>query len=186
MTNSLKNNKALLIIDMQKGSFLPSTPQFDSEGVVKRINHISKIFRNHKYTVIVIQHDGSIFDKYVPNTPDWKLLDDLEVNSSDIFLNKTANDAFYNTSLDTTLRALSIDELYITGCATDFCVSSTIQSALIKDYNIIVVEDAHTAGDRPHSKAKKLIAHYNWVWKNMMPTNGKILVKNTEQVEEMV
>jgi nicotinamidase-related amidase len=74
--------------------------------------------------------------------------------------------------------------LFITGCATDFCVESTIQSALTKDYTIIVVSDGHTTGERPHLTAKKIIEHYNWVWQNMLPTEGKIEVKNFEKIKK--
>lgn len=63
-------------------------------------------------------------------------------------------------------------------------VESTIQSALTKDYHITVVEDGHTTGDRPHLTAEKLIEHYNWVWKNMIPTKGKIEVKPFDQVKK--
>ena len=72
--------------------------------------------------------------------------------------------------------------MFITGCATDFCVESTIQSALTKDYNITVVSDGHTTGERPHLAAVKVIEHYNWVWNNMIPTKGKIDVKSTAEI----
>ena len=36
----MKNRKALLIIDMQKGSFTTKTPRFDTEGVVDRMNEL--------------------------------------------------------------------------------------------------------------------------------------------------
>lgn len=37
--------KALLIIDMQKVSFTPETPRFESEKVIERINRLSELFR---------------------------------------------------------------------------------------------------------------------------------------------
>tara|TARA_R110000796_G_scaffold252637_1_gene389548 strand:- start:41 stop:187 length:147 start_codon:yes stop_codon:yes gene_type:complete len=48
----MKNRKALLVIDMQKGSFTPKTPRFDTDGVVKRINELSALFRKLSYAVI--------------------------------------------------------------------------------------------------------------------------------------
>jgi len=38
----MKNRKALLIMDMQKGSFTLKTPRFDTDGVVKKINALAK------------------------------------------------------------------------------------------------------------------------------------------------
>lgn len=178
--------KALLIIDMQKGSFTPDTPRFDTDGVVNRINGLAQIFRKSKFPVIVIQHDGSSANEYVPNTREWELLDNIEVEPADIFIDKYANDVFYKSTLDSNLKDLKVDELYITGCATDFCVESTVQSALAKDYNVIVVGDGHTTGNRPHLKAEQVIEHYNWVWQNMIPTKGLVKVCRFEEIKRTI
>ena len=55
----MKNRKALLVIDMQKGAFTTKTPRFDTNGVIKRINQLSKLFRELNHFVIYIQHDGT-------------------------------------------------------------------------------------------------------------------------------
>jgi nicotinamidase-related amidase len=179
----MKNRKALLIIDMQKGSFTPDTPRFDTDGVVKRINELAQLFRKAGLPVIYIQHDGTGTGEFEKNTLEWEILDSLIVDPSDILIDKYANDVFYNSELQSKLTRLNVTELLITGCATDFCVESTVQSALAKDYNITVVSDGHTTGDRPHLKAEKVIEHYNWVWQNMIPTKGKIEVKTFEQIK---
>ena len=178
----MPNRKALLIIDMQKGSFTAKTPRFDTEGVVSRINILSEQFRNSNSPVIFIQHDGSSMNEFIPNSTEWELLDELKVKKSDVFIDKYANDVFYNSLLLSKIKELNIDDLYIAGCATDFCIESTIQSALTKDFNIVVVKDCHTTGDRPHLKAEQVIEHYNWVWSNMIPTKGKIEVLSFEEV----
>jgi len=172
----MKSRKAFLVIDMQKGSFTPSTPRHDTDGVVQRINLIAKAFRSNSLPVFFIQHDGTIAGDFVPYTTEWELLDNLKVEAGDILVNKYANDVFYQSDLESQLKQCSVDELIISGCATDFCVEATIQSALSKDYKIIVVEDGHTTGERPHLKAVQVIAHYNWVWKNMIPTKGNVNV----------
>ena len=178
----MEKKKALLVIDMQKGSFTSETPRFDSDNVVKRINSLAKIFREYDYPVIYIQHDGTKENEFIPTTTDWELLDELEVGSTDLFLNKYANDSFYRSKLSQILSELNVSELYITGCATDFCVESTIQSALVHDYLITIVSNGHTTADRPHLKAEKVIDHYNWVWKNMIPTKGKIEVFDYHEI----
>ena len=176
--------KALLIIDMQKGSFTPETPRYDTPQVVERINQLTQIFRATGNFVIYIQHDGSKTNEFIPATTEWELLDELEVKPSDIIVSKIANDAFYQTDLQHFLSESRVQELWITGCATDFCVESTIQSALVKDYQITVVADGHTTADRPNLKAEQVIAHYNWVWQDMMPTQGKISVKNFAKLKQ--
>ncbi len=168
---------------MQKGSFTPKTPRFDTNGVVNRINGLAKIFRELNFPVIFIQHDGTKMNEFIPNTTEWELLDNLKVEPTDILIDKYANDVFYNSKLQSKLTELNVNELFITGCATDFCVESTIQSALVKDYNLTVVSDGHTTGERPHLKAEKVIDHYNWVWRNMIPTKGIIKVIPFEKIK---
>lgn len=179
----IKNQKALLIIDMQKGSFTPETPRYDTIEVTQRMNALSHIFRKSGAHIIYIQHDGTKFNDFIPNTVAWEILDDLDTKPTDHYINKYANDCFYQSKLNALLTSLGVNELFITGCATDFCVEATIQSGLAKDYSITVVSDAHTTGERPHLTAKKIIEHYNWVWQNMIPTNGKIEVKNLNQIQ---
>ena len=179
----MKNRKALLVIDMQKGSFTPKTPRFNTRGVVKRINELAELFRELNNPVIYIQHDGTGTGEFEKNATDWENLDSLLVKSIDVSIDKYANDAFYKSVLQSTLTELKVDELFITGCATDFCIESTIQSALTKGYNITVVEDGHTTADRPHLKMEQVIRHYNWVWQNMIPTNGQIKVEKAEQIK---
>lgn len=177
--------KALLIIDMQKTSFTPKTPRFDSEGVVQRINKLSHKFRLAGDKVIFIQHDGTKEGFCVPNTAEWEILSSLDIKSGDLVISKTANDSFYRTTLKEQLIELGINELIITGCATDFCVDSTIKSALVNDFDIIVIKDSHTTADRPNLKAKQVIDHYNWIWSEMTPTKGRIKVISFDNYFEL-
>ncbi len=172
--------KALLVIDMQKISFTPRTPRFDAASVVKRINVLSDCFRASGDPVIFIQHDGTKEGICIPETEEWELLDSLKVASGDWKVPKSANDAFYKTDLKARLMPLGIDELVITGCATDFCVDATVKSALVQDFNITVIADGHTTADRPYVEAKHVIAYYNWIWREMTPTQGRIEVTMLE------
>lgn len=182
----MKSNKALLVIDMQKGSFTKTRPRFDAAGVVNRINVLADLFRENQLPVIFIQHDGTTAKEFIPGAKEWELLSDLKNENTDIFIDKYANDCFYQSKLQSRLEELNVNELLITGCATDFCVASTMQSALSKDYNLTVVADGHTTGDRPHLKAEKVIEHYNWVWRNMIPTKGKVRVESFERIRSEI
>ncbi len=167
---------------MQRVSFTPQTPRFDSQKVVQRINLLSNHFRDQGNPIIFVQHDGTKEGECIPGTEEWELLPELEVASTALLVSKTANDAFYRSELQPLLARLGINELIVTGCATDFCVEATVQSALVKDYRVAVVRDGHTTANRPSIKAKSVIDHYNWVWENMTPTNGLIRVLTTEQI----
>ncbi|WP_057937490.1 isochorismatase family protein [Algoriphagus resistens] len=179
----MKSRKSLIVIDMQKGSFTSKTPRFDTSGVVQRINELAELFRKMEYPVFFIQHDGTGSGNFEKNSEDWEILDELLVESTDVRIDKYVNDVFYRSELHSELLRLNVTELFITGCATDFCVESTIQSALTKEYQITVVADGHTTGERPNLKAEQVIDHYNWVWKNMVPINGRIKVEKTEHIK---
>ena len=173
--------KALLIIDMQKTSFNPETPRYDSDRVIERINKLSRQFRQNGDKVIFIQHDGSKQNFCKPDTEEWEILSSIEINTTDIFISKTANDSFYNSTLEDNLIKLDVDNVVITGCATDFCVDSTVKSALTKDFNVIVISNGHTTADRPIMTAKQIIEHYNWIWKKMTPTKSRIELVDSDE-----
>ena len=78
----MKKIKALLVIDMQKGSFTEATPRFDTDGVVSRINGLAQRLRAENQPVIFIQHDGTTNNEYIPKTTEWELLDGLETRAN--------------------------------------------------------------------------------------------------------
>jgi nicotinamidase-related amidase len=163
---------------MQKDSFM--FPAHDKEGVIKRINILSDTFRKKGDKVIFIQHDGSIEGSHVPSTEGWEILPSMDRLPDDLVISKTANDSFYRTTLKDELLRLRVDELVITGTATDFCIDATVKSALVNDFNITVIADAHTTEDKPNLTAKQLIDHYNWVWQALAPAKFKIKVIDFE------
>jgi len=179
-------NKALLIIDMQAGSFTPATPRYESEIVIERINRLSELFRAKGDPVIFIRHDGTKENCYLPGSDDWQILSELIQSPGDLYVEKTINDSFYQSDLQSTLQRLGIIDLYFVGCATDFCFDATVKSALGKDFNVTVVKDSHTTADRPFATAKTLIDHYNWLWSELTPAAYPLkLATCSEIISEM-
>lgn len=175
--------KALVIIDMQKGSFSHAA-RLDALAVMGRIDKAAREFRTRGLPVVYIRHDGTRENFLLPGTVDWEIVDELRPKANDIVIEKTANDAFYRTEFDSTLRALSVEELLITGCATDFCVNATIHGALTRDWRVTVLSDCHTTADRPGHGARALIDFHNWLWANLTPTGGMIRVTTLEDALE--
>ena len=174
--------KALLIIDMQKGSFTPATPRYDTEGVINRINQLSDFFRKNGDQVIFMRHDGTKEGDYIPGTDPWQILSEINQQSGDIYIEKTINDSFYRSKLQTSLLNLWINELYFVGCATDFCFDATVKAALSKNHKVTVVSDGHTTADRPFVNAKTLIDHYNWLWSELSPAAFPISVITCQDI----
>ncbi|MBI3374416.1 MAG: cysteine hydrolase [Betaproteobacteria bacterium] len=167
---------ALLIIDMQVGLFGKETPRHDAEGVVGRINALARVVRQAGGIVILIQHDGPPGDPLERGTDGWGILASLERQNGDMVVHKRACDAFYETDLSDILHKHDARQLIVTGCATDFCVDTTVRAAASRDYEIVVVEDGHTTADRPHLDAVSVVRHHNWVWQNLLHPRRQIKV----------
>ncbi len=176
----------LLIIDMQIGLFSLDTPRYDAGSVIARINLLAETVRGKKGTVIFIQHDGPDGQPLAPEAPGWEILPQIQRHQRDRVVRKQACDAFYGTDLMKHLDELDAKSLVITGCATEFCVDTTIRSAASKDYDVIVAADGHTTADRPHLDAGSIIEHHNWIWKNLILPRGKVQVMATRKILESI
>jgi len=67
---------ALIVVDMQVG-LLSGAPKHDLEGVVDRINALSKRVRSESGKVIWIRHSGDAGDGFERHTAGWAFLPDL-------------------------------------------------------------------------------------------------------------
>jgi nicotinamidase-related amidase len=173
---------ALIVIDMQCGSFSEATPRHDASGLVRRLNALGSRVRAAGGLVLFVQHDGPIGDPQHPDQPGWRLLPDLRVLEGDLNVRKTACDAFLGTALEATLEAEGVRDLIITGCATDYCVDTTVRSALAKGYRTTVPRDGHTTADRPHLSAPQIIQHHNAIWSDFLSPAGAATVCACEEV----
>jgi nicotinamidase-related amidase len=159
---------ALLVIDMQQGLFASEQSRYRSASVVANINLLIDACHQQSTPVVFIQHDGPTDDVLEPHTTGWQLLPQLHREPSDHLIRKTACDAFYRTGLQPLLYSLGVGRLIVTGCATDFCVDTTLRAAASLDYQLIAVEDGHTTANRPHLDAEHIIAHHNFMWQNLL------------------
>jgi nicotinamidase-related amidase len=171
--------KALIIVDMQVGCFAGTPPRLDEEGTVRRINQLSAALRP-KGIVVFIQHTDAN-EGLARGSKEWEVLPKLTKEPNDIVVEKTGCDSFLETPLDSILKRAGVTDLIIVGCATDFCVDTTVRSAPAHGYNTTVASDAHTTRDRPHLSAQQVIAHHNYVWADfLLPHGKKIRLVKTE------
>ncbi|HDU1469900.1 TPA: isochorismatase family protein [Klebsiella pneumoniae] len=112
----------------------------------------------------------------------FALLPELEQPAGALYVTKTACDAFYHTSLAQVLDEHDIQQFVICGCATDYCLDTTIKNGASRGYVIVIAEDAHTTADRPAAQAATLIAHYNEVWRTLTIPGNPLQVKPTETI----
>ncbi|MDO2947479.1 isochorismatase family protein [Aeromonas simiae] len=161
----------LLVIDMQRGLF--EQPRRNDKQVIGNINRLARSVRAQAGHVLYVQHDGLPGEEIAVGTPGWALHPDLEVDEADGHLRKSACDSFLGTDLAARLRILAPRRLLITGCATDFCVDTTLRSAAALGFNVVAVSDAHTTADRPHFSAEQIIDHHHWMWQGLILPAGK-------------
>jgi nicotinamidase-related amidase len=167
---------ALIIIDLQQGSFTSATPKHDAVGLVRRLNGLASTVRSKNGAVVFVQHDGPRGDPHHPDEPGWRLLPDLDFRPGDTVIRKSSCDAFLNTSLEDFLRSKGIERLILAGCATDYCVDTTVRSALARSYPTIVPADGHTTSNRLHLTAEKIIEHHNAIWADFIAPAGPATV----------
>ncbi len=174
--------KALLIIDMQVGLFRGEPPRHDAEGVIRRVNEIARVVRRSGGIVRFVQQedDGGLS----PGTEGWEILPTLERMDTDLLVHKQACDSFYETDLADLLEHHGVRELIIVGCATDFCVDTTVRAAASRNYEVVVASDAHTTKDRQHLDAVAIIKHHNYLWENLILPRSKVQVLPTSNVVE--
>ncbi|NIY48319.1 isochorismatase family protein [Cedecea colo] len=166
-------SRFLMVIDMQNGVF--ASPRINRETCTSRINQLIQAADK----VIFIQHAEEGLE---PGSEGFELLPELIQPADALYVTKTACDAFYRTDLEKVLRDNSIDEFVVCGCATDYCVDSTIKNGASRGYAMTVAEDAHTTANRPAALAETLIAHYNDVWRNFTIPGNTLLVKSTADI----
>jgi len=173
---------ALLIIDMQQGSFPPYAVRFDQQGVVGRINTLSDAVRGKGGIVIAIQHDGPAGDPHHPDAPGWPMLPEVSIAPTDLNVRKAACDAFLETELEKTLAERDVENLIVTGCASDYCVDATVKTALGKGFRVTVPSDAHTTADKAYMTAESIITHHNAVWADFIAPGGPAKVTSAAAI----
>ncbi|MFG1495952.1 pyrimidine utilization protein B [Saccharospirillum sp. HFRX-1] len=97
---------------------------------------------------------------------DYDLVDALKPEPSDLVLGKTRYSGFYNTPLDSLLRARGIRNLVFTGIATNVCVESTLRDGFFLEYFGVVLADAtHQAGPESIQAASlyNIETFFGWV-----------------------
>lgn len=71
-----------------------------------------------------------------------EILDAVAPQDGDIVIQKLRWDAFFGTELDNILRNLGAQRLVVAGLQTNVCVETTSRTALMKNYDVAVPEDA--------------------------------------------
>jgi nicotinamidase-related amidase len=157
-------NTALLVIDVQNAVVTVDVPNRD--GVVANINSLVGEARSQGVPVVWVQH---IDDEEMPEgSKEWELAPELAPLDSEPLVSKRWGDSFEATDLESVLAERQVGRLIVTGAESDACIRSTLHGAFTRGYDVTLVGDAHTTGDKTQWGApppEQVIAHTNLYWK---------------------
>lgn len=176
---------ALIIVDMQNDYAHPEGAYGKSGADLQPVHNIISNLKRlidaaHKAGVMVVftrnwktpwhmskvstdqatKSDSSIGSNGIANTwgADWF---EVKPSDQDIVINKRRYDAFIGTDLDQILRAQRVETVVIAGIQTNVCVESTARSAFMRDYYVVVLEDATaTVSEAIHRASLDNLANY--------------------------
>jgi ureidoacrylate peracid hydrolase len=169
----MKNN-ALLVIDMINDIVAPngkiaSCAKYISEHpVIENINKLINYFRENKLPIFFIRL--AFKPDYSDCPPDWSLVKEKEafkdgtwgteiykqidfLPNQDISIRKNRVSPFKNTDLYFSLDKHKINQLFITGVATNNAIDLCAREAWDNDYSPIIITDACGASDEEHHNA---------------------------------
>jgi nicotinamidase-related amidase len=131
------------------------------DDVVGRLRMLQEKARTAGPPVIMVQHDGSEGDTIAVGTEGWAIRRELAPAPGEPVVNKQSGDSFFATELSDRLRERSVTHLVIGGCQAQFCVDTTVRRAVSLGYDVTLVADGHTTGDRGGLTFEQIIAHHN-------------------------
>lgn len=166
-------NRALLIIDVQRGLFDDAPRPYEAEAVLARINALSARARDAGVPVVYIQHEraGGFLEF---GSESWQLQRGLQIERSDHVMRKTTPDSFLGTELRGLLERWQTREVVICGYASEFCVDTTTRRAAALGFAVTLVSDAHTTHDRPHASGELIRAHHNYTLEHLTSFPARI------------
>lgn len=93
------------------------------------------------------------------------VIDELQPEPDDPVIDKYGYGSFHSTNLDSTLRALGVESLVVTGTVAQICVEETAREAFHHGYRTVVVSDCVSSFDHELKAAmlRNFAMKFGWV-----------------------
>ena len=179
-------NRALLVVDMQNGFCHPEGSftriGMGLEGADEAVRNAAiavEQARGAGFPVVFTRHlyrpgradEGPALKQNSPalagvdgleaGTWDAEVVAELGCGPSDLVVDKVRFDAFQWTSLEPLLRGLGVDDLVVCGVVTNICVETTIRSAFMRDFSVVMLADCCAAQSRRlHDLSVEVLSAY--------------------------
>ncbi|WP_027965077.1 cysteine hydrolase family protein [Halalkalibacillus halophilus] len=183
-----KSTSALVLIDLQKES---NFGLLNVEQAIANAGKVLEKFRALEIPIIYtrqinrtdqvnlsvgepLNEDGTP-KYYNDQSSEIEIFDEIKPESDELVIDKYRWSAFFETSLDLTLRSLGVKDVYIGGFVTDGCLMTSVYDAYFRDYNIHLIHDMSTASNEgAHQSA--ILNMANWVY-NLKIYDSKNLIR---------
>lgn len=140
---------ALIVIDVQE-AYVGSKRGTDSfNNIMGHINYCMSLFRNAEQPIIVVRDfaDG--------DGEEYRNIEELETESSDLSITKVFNNAFWKTNLEEMLKNLGVDFLVLCGNAAEYCVGATYNGAEERGFKTTLLQNGIFA-----AREENLLMHF--------------------------
>ena len=145
----MKENAALVVVDVQKGMDAPFLGNRNNPGAEREIARLLEAWREAELPVFHVRHlSREAGSPLKAGTPGSEIKEEARPLPGEPVIEKSVNSAFIGTDLEARLRERGLDSLVITGLTTDHCVSTTARMAGNLGFATRVVSDATATFDR--------------------------------------
>lgn len=149
----MENREALIVIDMLNDFVLEGAPLEvpSARMIIPELKRELEKSRKEGMPVIYVcdrhEKDDREFKKMgwpphaVKGTKGAEVVRELKPIKGERIIEKKTYSGFYNTELDKTLKELGVKTLRLTGCVTNICILFTASDAVLRGYDVKVLEN---------------------------------------------
>lgn len=174
-----RTGAALLVVDVQNDVINGALRR---DEVVANICALVDRARTDGIPVVWVRHHDA---DLVVGSDGWQIVDELTPAGGEPVVDKSYGDSFEDTELESVLAERRVGRLVVTGSETDACVRSTLHGAFTRGYDVTLVSDGHTAGDKTRWGAPPVdavIAHTNLYWSHQAAPGRTAAVAETAEI----
>lgn len=150
----MKNNRALLVIDMQYGLLQRSV--FNKEKLIENVNSLIDYFHKKEEPVFLIRHTNTSFS--AENTANWQIDSNVHKSDNDFLLNKTHSSIFKEKQFLSLLKDNDIATIVVTGLISNGCVKAACIDGKLHGLNVILISDGHSTF---HKEGVNMVNYWN-------------------------
>ena len=131
------------------------------DAMVARIATLIRRAREHGIPVLFVQHDGRAGHRLERGSPGWRIRPEIIPVEGEPIVQKSACDAFFETTLASELGSRNISKLVVAGCMTQYCVDTSVRRAVSLGYDVTLIADGHMTADSGELTFDQIIQHHN-------------------------